>query len=523
MEPAFILAAFIGGFAALALRLPPLVGFLAAGFVLNVLGYRATPELEAFADVGVVLLLFTIGLKLDARSLLRREVWGTATAHMAVSVLLASVLIGVLRFAGLALLEGTGWRTLLLLGFALSFSSTVFAVKVLAARSESGSLYGRLAIGVLITQDVFAVVFLSTTSGSPPSPWALLLVLLVPAAPLLRAALDRVGRGDMQVLFGVVAALGIGYTLFDLVGIKGDLGALVLGLLLAPSVHAAPLAKSLLSVKDLLLVGFFLSIGLTGPPDAGALAVALLLLLLVPVKGALFTALFLWARLRARTSLLAGLTLSNYSEFGLIVGALAASQGWLSDRWLVVLALAVALSFAVSAPLNAAGESVYRAIGPWLVRRERADLLPSDRPIEIGDARAVVLGMGRVGCGAYDRLVGVHGIPAAGVEHDPATVARLREEGYRVVEGDATDSDFWARLSLDPEVELIILAMPHQRGNLAALDQLSEDGVSATIAGVVNHEDEIAELRRRGAHEVYHLYGEAGRALADDAVAHPGP
>jgi predicted Kef-type K+ transport protein len=523
MEPAFILAAFTGGFAALAVRLPPLVGFLAAGFALNVLGYRATPELDALAGFGVVLLLFTIGLKLDARFLLRREVWGTATAHMAASVLLVSALVGLLRFAGLALLEGTGWRTLLLLGFALSFSSTVFAIKVLEARSESGSLYGRLAIGVLITQDVFAVVFLSTTSGSPPSPWALLLLLLVPAAPLLRAVLDRVGRGDLQVLFGVLAALVLGYTLFEQVGIKGDVGALVIGLLLAPSSHAAPLAKSLLSVKDLLLVGFFLSIGLTGLPDAGSLAVALLLLLFVPVKGALFTALFLWGRLRARTSLLAGLALSNYSEFGLIVSALTVSQGWLSERWLVVLALAVALSFAVSAPLNAVGESVYRALGPWLVRRERSDLLPGDRPIDIGDARAVVLGMGRVGRGAYDRLVQAHGIPAVGVEHDPATVARLRAEGYRVVEGDATDSDFWTRLGLDSRVELIVLAMPHQRGNLAALDQVRGDGVRATIAGVVNHEDEIAELRRRGAHEVYHLYGEAGRALADDAVAHPGP
>ncbi|WP_028647467.1 cation:proton antiporter family protein [Nocardiopsis sp. CNT312] len=517
MEPAFIVAAFAGGLVALALRLPPLVGFLAAGFVLNALGYTSTPALETAADLGVTLLLFTIGLKLDVRSLLRHQVWGAATVHMVLSTVFIALFLGALKFTGLAMAVEAGWSTLLLLGFALSFSSTVFAVKALEARSESGSFYGRLAIGVLIAQDVFAVVFLSASSGHPPSPWAAGLLLLIPAAPLLRLLLDRIGYGEMRVLFGVAAALVAGHALFELVGVKGDLGALVVGLLLGPSANAAPLAKTLLSVKDLLLVGFFLSIGLTALPDAGSL-LAGLLLLLVPLKGALFTALFLGLRLRGRTSLLAGMTLSNFSEFGLIVAALAASQGWLSEDWLVALALAVAFSFAVSAPLNAAGERVYRRVGPWLARHERTGQPEGDRPIHVGEARAVVLGMGRVGRGAYERLVQEYAVPTVGVEHDPVTVQRLRLLGYQVVEGDATDPDFWERLNLDPKVWLVVLAMPHQRGNLAALDQLHGDGLHAMIAGVVTRAEEIGELRERGADVVFHLYGEAGRALVDDAV-----
>ncbi|MBB6171761.1 putative Kef-type K+ transport protein [Nocardiopsis mwathae] len=518
MEPAFIAAAFVGGLTAMAVRLPPLVGFLLAGFVLNFLGYELTPELETLADLGVTLLLFTIGLKLDVRSLLSREVWGTATAHMAASTLVIAVAVGALKFTGLALLQGTDWTTLLLLGFALSFSSTVFAVKVLEERSEMGSLYGRLAIGVLVMQDIFAVVFITASTGSYPSTWALLLLLLIPAAPLLRRLLDRLGHGEMQVLFGVTAALVLGYALFDLVGIKGDLGVLILGMLLAPAANAAPLAKALFSVKELLLVGFFLSIGLTALPTWETFALALALLLLVPLKGALFTTLFLRFRLRGRTSLLSGLTLSNFSEFGLIVGALAASQGWLSDDWLVVLALTVAMSFIAAAPLNSRGEAVYRVAAPWLNRREHGDLLPSDRPIDIAGAHAVVLGMGRVGRGTYDRLRDAHRMSVVGVEHNPATVERLRAEGYRVVQGDASDSDFWERLTLSSQVELVVLAMPHQRGNLAALDSLRKGDCSAVVAGVVTHADEIDELRRRGADEVFHLYGEAGRALADDAA-----
>ncbi|WP_017626088.1 cation:proton antiporter family protein [Nocardiopsis chromatogenes] len=518
MEAAFIGAAFAGGLAATAVRLPPLVGFLAAGFVLSALGYGPTPELEAIADLGVTLLLFTIGLKLDVRSLLKHEVWGTAALHMALSVLLGALALGALRLTGMSLLQDTVGSGPLLLGFALSFSSTVFAVKVLQDRSEMGSLYGRLAISVLVMQDVFAVVFITAATDTRPGPWALLLPLLVPAAPLLRRLLDRIGHGEMQALFGVVAALVLGYALFDLVGVKGDLGALLLGVLLAPAANAPALAKTLFSLKELFLVGFFLSIGLTGMPAWETVVLAVALLLLLPLKGALFTALFLFFRLRGRTSLLAGAALGTYSEFGLVVVASAVPQGWLSEDWLAALALTVALSFLVSAPLNMHGERVYRAVAPRLRRWERTVLVPGDRPIDLSGARAVVLGMGRVGRGAYDRLREAHGVAAVGVEHDPATVQRLREEGYRVVEGDATDSDFWDRLSLSEEVGLVILAMPHQRGNLAALESLDAVGHRPVVAGVVSHAEEIGELRARGADEVHHLYGEAGRALADDAV-----
>lgn len=367
-------------------------------------------------------------------------------------------------------------------------------------------------------QDVFAVVFITAATDSRPGPWALLLPLLIPAAPLLRRLLDRIGHGEMQALFGVAAALVLGYALFDLVGVKGDLGALVLGILLAPAANAPDLAKTLFSLKELFLVAFFLSIGLTGVPPWETVGLAVALLVLLPLKGALFTSLFLGFRLRGRTSLLAGAVLGTYSEFGLVVVASAAAQGWLSEDWLAAMALAVALSFLLSAPVNTRGERIYRAVGPWLRRRERAVLVPGDRPIDLTGARAVVLGMGRVGRGAYDRLREAHGVAVVGVEHDPATVARLRRAGYRVVEGDATDSDFWDRLSLSEEVELVILAMPHQRGNLAALESLGATGHRLVVAGVVSHAEEIGELRARGADEVHHLYGEAGRALADDAV-----
>ena len=127
----YLLITFGLGGLAMALRLPPLVGFLAAGFVINALGVAELPQLDMMAGLGVTLLLFAIGLKLDVRILFRREVWLTTSAHMAVSVIFGSVVMWLAAVAGMAMLAGQGMQTIALLAFAMSFSSTVFVVKVL--------------------------------------------------------------------------------------------------------------------------------------------------------------------------------------------------------------------------------------------------------------------------------------------------------------------------------------------------------------------------------------------------------
>jgi predicted Kef-type K+ transport protein len=109
VESAYLLAPFIGGMAAMAVRLPPLVGFLAAGFMLNAMGYGRTEAIDTIADLGVTLLLFTIGLKLNVRTLLRREVWGSATLHMAASTLILMGALALVKLTGMALVADAGW------------------------------------------------------------------------------------------------------------------------------------------------------------------------------------------------------------------------------------------------------------------------------------------------------------------------------------------------------------------------------------------------------------------------------
>jgi glutathione-regulated potassium-efflux system ancillary protein KefC len=331
--------------------------------------------------------------------------------------------------------------------------------------------------------------------------------------------LDRVGHGDLQVLYGAFLALVVGYSLFEAVGVKGDLGALVVGMLLASHPATAGLAKSLFHMKELLLVGFFLSVGLVAMPDASMVVMALLLLLVLPLKTGLYYVVLMRFGLRTRTGVLSTLSLGNYSEFGLIVAALAASSGWLSAEWLVVISLAVAGSFVLAAPLNAASERIYAQFKGALSALEAKSLLAADQPIAVDQVDAVVLGMGQIGNGAYKRLLEDHGLRVLGVDSDAGKLEAHKAAGRLVIEGDAVDSDFWDKLVLTDTVKLVLLAMPGHAGNVYALRQLKNRAFSGRIAAIVRYPEEIEVLKGLGADAVFHIYDEAGTAFADDALA----
>ncbi len=516
-----LLVALVAGIGATAVRLPPLVGFLAAGFALYAAGVPELAALERLADLGVALLLFGIGLKLDVRVLGRREVWLTTVVHMGLTTALAVGYLGVLAVVGLGFLADQDWRALMVVGFALSFSSTVLVVTVLEDQSSTQARFGRTAVGVLVLQDAAAVVFLVLAKGATPSPWALLLVLLVPAAWPVRRLLRRLDHGELLPLFGLAMALGPGYALFEAVGLKGDLGALVMGLLLAGEPRAEEVSKALFSVKELLLVGFFLSIGFAGLPSAADLLLAGLLLLLIPLKALGFVAL-LWAQgMRHRTSVLAGTVLGNYSEFGLIVVVVGSAADLIDDAWLVVLATAVAASFVVSAALSRRTEHLVSFAERVLPDQDGSRLHPDDRPIDVGHADAVVFGMGRVGQAAYRRLTEEYGLRVVGIESREERAASLRERGLDVIEGDATDPDLWHRLTQAGAVDIAVLAMPFHGSNLAAVGQLERSDFTGTVAAIAQYDDDATELRRR-VHSVFGLYDRAGTALADGAAEQAG-
>jgi predicted Kef-type K+ transport protein len=507
--------AFAFGLLAKMTHLPPLIGFLAAGFLLGAMGMHNTPVLQHIADLGVTLLLFTIGLKLHVKDLITPVVWATASIHMLLTTLLVAVVVSGLSLLGIGLLADIDTGTAILIGFAMSFSSTVFAVKVFESRGEMGSIHGRVAIALLIVQDIFAVVFIAASAGKLPSPWALLLLGLIPARPLLLMLLDRVGHGELLVLLGWTTPLA-GAALFELVGIKADLGALALGILLAGHPKTNELAKSLMSFKDLFLIGFFLSIGLSGELTWEGLAIALLLVgLILPIKTAMYFLLMTRQRMRSRSATLASLGLTNFSEFGLIVGAVGVSSGTLGYEWLSIIAIALSLSFLVAAPLNAMSRQLYARWRHPLHRFQRRSRLPGDEMIRAGKAQVVLFGMGRVGTGAYDYLNQRWGDVVLGIDINEDYVERHRAAGRNVAHGDATDADFWSRAERSGHVKLALLAFSDHDSNLAVARLLQEQGFELELASVAHYPDHEEILREAGVHSVFNFYASAGESFAE--------
>ena len=515
MELLYFAVAFVCGFAVYQLKLPPLIGFLIAGFVLNLSGFKTTELLNTIANLGITLLLFSIGLKLKVSHLIKPQVWAPASLHIIISSAIFCSLMLFLGALSLPLFADLSWQSALLVGFAFSFSSTVFAVKVLEERGEMASLHGKIAIGILVMQDIFAVIFLAISTGKTPNGWAFALLVALPLLrPVMFWVLNRSKHGELLPLFGFFFALVVGYHAFEFAGLKGDLGALIIGMIFAPHKKASELAKSLLNLKEILLVGFFLTIGLGADLTLNSLLIALIIVLVLPVKVALYYILTNAFKLRARTSLLSAFTLANYSEFGLIVCMVAASSGLITSEWLAVMAIAVSMTFIIASPLNKRSNEIYVKIEAWLIRFESPTRLAEELPVNLNDTKIVIFGMGRIGTGAYETINITHPGVVAGIDIKPEVVEKHVTRGRKALLADATDPDFWQRVN-HSHVEMIMLAMPKHMQNIFALEQLRASGYQGQVTAIANYPDQQKELEDMGVDSTYNFYLEAGSGFAE--------
>ncbi len=513
MDALWIALAFLLGLLARHLELPALVGYLVAGFVLNALGQRGSELLDQIAHAGVLLLLFSVGLKLRLKSLIRPDVWGGGGLHLAVS--------GVALGLGLWGVSALSLGQALLLAATLGFSSTVLAAKVLEEKAELRAFHGRLAIGILIIQDLAALALMAVAGAAAPTPWALLVLGLPLSRPLVMKILDWSGHDELLVLYGLALALVVGGLGFEHLGLSSELGALLLGALLAGHPRAMELSRSLWSLKEVLLVGFFLQIGLLGWPSLATVGGAALLALLLPFKAALFFLILVRFRLRTRTAFLAALALASYSEFALIVVKFMVGNGQLSIDWLVLLALTVALSFVIAAPLNRFAHALYERLETRLAPFERPERHPDEQPVSLGSTQILILGMGHAGTAAYDFLKKRQHVPGqhkmlmvSGVDSDLVKVERHIHEGRRGGYADAEDPGFWHHLRLEG-IKAVILAMPDPEAKRIATTQLRRRGFRGLIGAVSSYPEEEKALKAAGADMTFLAFNEVGVGLAE--------
>lgn len=519
MDPLWLAIAFALGLLVKLVGLPPLIGYLIAGFTLKYFGAESNDLIHSISELGITLLLFTIGLKLRIKDLLHTEVWGGATIHMfLVTITMGLILFG-LSYTSLHVFTDFSWQQALIIGFALSFSSTIYAVKILEEKSELKSAYGILSIGILIIQDIFAVLYIVIVAGKLPSIWAIGLPLLfVIIRPLLLLILDKIGHGEILVLYGFFLAFVIGAELFKFVGLKPDLGALIVGILISNHKKAKELADSLLNFKDIFLIGFFLSIGLIGLPSIQMFILAVVLALSINFKVILYFLVLTRFKVRARTSLFTSLALANFSEFGLIVASIAVAKGLIPSDWLVTIAISVAITFIISSPLNAKSHKIYHLVKDHLRKFETQKRLIYDKAFDVGSSEILVFGMGKLGVSVYNQLNKTYGHTVLGLDYNYDVVQRLKNEKKNVQQDDASDSEFWENIfekSNHHKVKLVMLCMNDHKSNIFAIERLKATSYKGNIAAIARFEDEKKQLEKMNVDAVYDIYSEAGYGFAN--------
>ena len=531
-----VLAAGIG-LLGVFLRQPLIVSYIAVGLVAgpSVLGIATEGEyIELLAELGIAVLLFLVGLKLDTG--LIRSVGLVATATGLGQIVFTSVI----GFA-ICLAVGLDWLTGLYVAVALTFSSTIIIVKLLSDKGEIGSLHGRIALGFLIVQDIAVVLAMVTLSAfglgaaaqeahlDTVSMIVYAIVVLIGIALFIRylanPLVERLARSpELLVSFAIgwaalLAALG------DFLGFGKELGGLLAGVSLASTPFREAMSTRLTSLRDFLLLFFFIALG--ARLDLGAIggdvvpAVVLSLFVLIG-NPLIVVAIMGYMGYRKRTGFLAGLTVAQISEFSLIFMAMGLTLGHVTEQAVGLVTLVGLITIGLSVYMITYSQALYSWIEPALTPFERR-VSPRDDPEDggpIGDRYdVIVIGLGRYG-GAIAQQFRAMGWRVLGVDFSPMAVRRWREEGIDTLYGDAGDPEFIQDLPIDG-VKWIVGAIPeHEVGlgtaeaRLGMVQTLRARGFRGCIAVSSHLPANIDRLRNSGANVVLLPFQDA----ADRAV-----
>lgn len=509
-EILYIAVAFVLAYGFFKVGLPPLLGYLVGGFILAAMNYTSTPAIDHLSHIGVILMLFTLGMKTRLRNFFQPLVAVSALAQIIISIGLLSVI-----FMAIGLTKGFSTSQILLLGILLGVASTVIAAKGLEEKGDLDSYQGRMAISILVMEDIILIGILAFTGLSAPSPWALLLLLLPVLRPVAVWLLRSIKDDEVLLLYGIFMALA-GAVLFETFHLGAELGAFCLGLLHSGEEKTEELKDKLWGLREAFLVGFFLKIGLTGTPGWQDLFYAVILILFLPIRVGIFFTILTRFRLRARTSFLTAASLASFSEFALITGAVAISAGLLPESLLITLATTVALSFLVGAPINRRSNSIYNRMEHFLTKfeskRERSDA----EPISIGLANFIVVGMGRAGTAAYDFLV-QNGKKVIGFDTDPGVLEHHRQQKRRVLYGDADSKPLWENLDIAP-LQGVVITLHEEDGKLNIIENLRRRGFNGAISAMAMSDEQVNELKKAGVNTILDPIIQSGNELAERVV-----
>ncbi|MCP5142647.1 MAG: cation:proton antiporter [Chromatiales bacterium] len=526
--------AAVGGLLAQALRQPLIVAFIAVGILLgpSVMGMvEQSSEIELFARLGIALLLFVVGLKLDLHII--RTVGPVALASGLGQVFFTSV-IGYL----IALLLGMTPVTALYVAVALTFSSTIIIVKLLSDKREVDALHGRIAVGFLIVQDIIVVLVMIglTAFGQGDAGehlgWEALQVLLkglamlLAVALLMRYVLPRLllrlaHSSELLMLFAIAWAV-LGGVAGEALGFSKEVGAFLAGVSIASTPYREQIAARLVSLRDFLLLFFFIELGST--LDLGTLggqlwAAAVFSLFVLIGNPLIVMAIMGYMGYRKRTGFLAGLAVAQISEFSLILAALGLSLGHLDTETVGLITLVGLVTISLSTYMILYSHPLYAVLAPWLdvferkvPYRELDDPHAADRGADM-----VVIGLGRYGAALAEHLR-ARGRHLLAVDFDPTTVQRHARAGMSVHYGDAEDPEFIASLPLE-RVNWVVSTVRDPVINRMLLHGLAAKDYRGRTAIACSGGSAARYLHEAGVDLILVPYEDAAREAAERLVA----
>jgi Kef-type K+ transport system membrane component KefB len=533
-EVAAVLAVAAGvGALAFWLRQPLIIAFILVGVLLGPAGLdwvRAFDQVDLFAKLGIGLLLFIVGLKLDP--------------HLIRSVGLVAMVTGLGQMAmtavlgyGVALALGMPSTTAFYVAAALTFSSTVIIVKLLSDKREIDALHGRIALGILIMQDIVVVILMIGVTayggealdshfgrqtleviGKGIGFLAFIVVVTRYVFPSLLHSLAR--WPELLTLFAIAWAIGLA-SMGTGLGFSKEVGAFAAGVALAATPYKAILAARLVSLRDFLLLFFFIDLGVQ--IDMGhigaALGPAILLSVIVLVaKPLMVMAIVGGMGYAKRTAVTAGLAMGQISEFSLILAALGLSLGHIDKTAMGLITLIGLITIGLSAYMILYSQWLYERLAPALgifkvgglrVTRPLSDAgMVSAPPVD-----TIVFGLGRYGRSLAQEMQR-RGRTVLGVDFDPERVRFWSQRGLQTLYGDLEDAELFHALPL-ADAQWVVSTIPEQDKCLVLLHALQHHGFAGHIALTTDKMQHRDFLLDAGADVVLQPYRDAAAEAVD--------
>lgn len=518
-------AAWLLGLVAQVARQPLLLAYLAGGFALGPMGFgfiESAESISAIAELGLIFLLFMIGLEIDLKKI---AIAGRSITLTALVQIIGGVVLGIIFFRLCGFAIGGGKWDAIYLAVAAALSSTVIIVKVLYDKQELDTLPGRITVGVLVLQDLAVILFLAIQPNlGNLAPGILLpslirvLLLVVATFAVSRYVLPAVFRGVARVpelmQVGAIAWCFLIGEFGQRLHLSREMGALVAGVALSTFPYALDVTAKVISLRDFFVTLFFVAIGMQIPLPTGSLvgwALVFAAFLIVTRIATTFTPLYLM-RQGLRTSIVPALNLCQVSEFSLVVLALGAQAGHLaSPATRGIVALAFTLLAVVSTFGMAKSDGLVRALIPWLKKHGLRDLDHAPDGAEaLGGtgglgARIVFVGFFRAASSLLEELQR-HApeliADIAVVDFSPVARDGLLERHVRVIYGDVSHRETLVHAGVD-KAEVLISSVPDSllKGttNERLVRLLRELNPTAKIIATADVLGQAAELLDAGA------------------------